>query len=189
MAASFYSEEELKEIGFKSFGRNVLISRYTRFYGASKMTLGNNVRIDDFCVLSGAVEIGSNVHIAVYCSIFAGNTGVRLNDFTGISSRSIIYAESDDYSGEHLTNPTVDSEFLGIISGKVELERHVLIGSGSMILPGVTIGEGTAVGSMSLVNRSLDAWGIYAGIPCRYMKARSRKLLELEQEYLKKHGK
>ena len=183
MASSYYSEEELKSIGFKSFGKNVLLSRNTQIYGASKMTVGNNVRIDDFCVLSGAIEIGNNVHIAVFCCIFAGNTGVKLENYSAISSRSAIYAESDDYSGEYLTNPTVDKEFLHIISAKVELGKHVLIGSGSTILPGVTIGEGTAVGSMSLVNRPLDAWGIYVGIPCRYLKARSKKILELEKKY------
>lgn len=186
MASSFYSEDELKEIGFAKLGNNVLISRNASIYGASKISIGNNVRIDDFCVISGKIEFGDNIHIAVYSAIFGGNTGVKLCDFSGLSSRCVIYAESDDYSGEHLTNPTVDDEFLGIITGKVELGRHVIIGTGTTILPGVTIGEGTAVGSMSLVNKSLDSWGIYAGIPCTYKKERSKTLLNLEKEYLKR---
>ena len=187
MINSFYSEEELNNIGFKRCGKNVLISRYARIYGASEMIIGNNVRIDDFCVLSGAIEFGNNIHIAVFCSVFAGDVGVKFNDYSCLSSRCAVYAKSDDYSGKYLTNPTIDKEFLHIISEKVELGKHVLIGSGSTILPGVTIGEGTSVGSMSLINRSLDAWGIYAGIPCRYLKARSKKLLELEKDFIKKH--
>lgn len=184
MATGFYNEDELKEIGFHSLGENVKISRNTSIYGASKMVIGNNVRIDDFCVISGKVELGDYIHIAVYSAIFAGNTGVKMNDFSGLSSRCVIYAESDDYSGNYLTNPTVDEEYLGLVQGKVELGRHVILGSGTTILPGVSIGEGTAVGSMSLVTKSLDSWGIYAGIPCKYIKDRSKNLLKLENEFL-----
>ena len=186
MKNGFYCEDELKQMGFSNIGSNVKISRRASIYNASKMIIGNNVRIDDFCVLSGRVELGDYIHVAVYSAIFAGDVGVKINDFSGLSSRCVIYAESDDYSGEYLTNPTVDEEFLGVISERVELGKHVIIGSGTTILPGVSIGDGTAVGSMSLVNKSLDSWGIYAGIPCKYIKKRSNKLLELEKEFLRK---
>lgn len=184
MDNSFYSEAELKEMGFKQIGQNVKISKKASIYGASNMILGNNVRIDDFCALSGKVELGDYIHIAVYSAIFGGDAGVKMNDFTCLSSRCVVYAISDDYSGESMTNPMVDMKYRNVISERVELGRHVLIGSGSTILPGVTIGEGTSVGSMSLVRTSLDAWGIYAGIPCRFLKERSKKLLELEQDFL-----
>ncbi len=185
MATSFYSEEELQEIGFQHVGKNVQISRKASIYSAGRISIGDDVRIDDFCVLSGKITIGNHVHIAVYVALFGGNTGIVMEDFTGLSSRSVIYAESDDYSGNHLTNPTVPEEYLGILKGQVILHRHALCGTGVTILPGVEIGEGTSVGSMSLVTKSLDPWGIYVGIPCRRIKERSKKLLELEQEFLK----
>lgn len=184
MTTSFYSEDELKKIGFKSYGKNFLLSKNTQIYGASNMVIGDNVRIDDFCIISGKITIGNYVHIAASCTVFAGNTGVVLEDFTGLSSRSAIYAESDDYSGEYLTNPTVDKKYKNIIKGQVLIGKHVVIGTGSTVLPGVSIGEGSSVGSMSLVNKSLDPWGIFAGIPCKYLKKRSEKLLELEQQFL-----
>ncbi|MDD6339492.1 MAG: acyltransferase [Butyrivibrio sp.] len=187
MATSFYSEEELKSIGFKKIGSNVLISKKASIYGASKMVIGNNVRVDDFCVLSGNITLGNYIHIAVYSALFGGNAGITMEDFSGLSSKCVIYAESDDYSGEKLTNPTVPEEYLGIISEEVVLKKHVIIGSGTTILPGVNIGTGTAVGSMSLVNKSLEEWGIYAGIPCKRKKDRSKNLLELEQK-MKKDG-
>lgn len=141
------------------------------------------MRIDDFCLLSGKIKIGNYVHIAAYTSIFAGKAGVEMKDFSGLSSSCAIYAESDDYSGEHLTNPTVPQQYLGVHGEKVILEKHVIVGSGTTILPGVELKEGCAVGSMSLVNQSLDAWGIYAGIPCHRLKERSRELLKLEKEW------
>ncbi len=179
---SFYSNEELQEIGFKSFGKNVLISRKTSIYNPQNIVIGNNVRIDDFCVLSGKITIGNHVHIAAYVSLFAGNAGIEVNNYAGLSSRCAVYAASDDYSGEALTNPTIPDEFRNVINEKVVIGKHVVVGTGSTILPGVEIGEGTSVGSMSLINKSLDPWGIYVGIPCKRIKDRSKKMLEFEKQ-------
>ncbi|MCM1182577.1 MAG: acyltransferase [Roseburia sp.] len=184
METSFYSAKELEGIGFKNIGENVLISKKVSIYGAQNMSIGNHVRVDDFCVLSGELELGDYIHIAVYSALFGGKTGIIMRDFSGLSSRCVIYAESDDYSGEYLTNPTVDESYLNIRTGKVILDRHVIIGTGTSIMPGVLIGEGSAVGSMSLVNKSLEAWGIYAGIPCKKIKDRSNRLLKLEQKFM-----
>lgn len=185
MQTSFYTEEELKTLGLKSYGRNVMISKKVSIYGAENISIGNNVRIDDFCILSGKIRIGSFVHIAAYSALYGGNVGIEMNDFSGLSSRVIIYTESDDYSGNYLTNPTIPDKYLNIIKGKVILNKHVIIGTSSTILPAVIIDEGVAVGAMSLVNKSLDEWGIYAGSPCRKIKDRSKKLLELEKEMIK----
>lgn len=182
--SSFYSREELNEIGFRCIGKDVNISRKTSIYGAQNISIGDHVRIDDFSIISGNINIGSYVHVAAAACLFGGNAGIELADFVGVSSRSAIYAESDDYSGEVLTNPMVPVEYKHIISGKVILEKHVLVGTGSTILPGVTIHEGTSVGSMSLVNQSLDSWGMYVGIPCRRLKDRKKDLLEKEKDFL-----
>lgn len=179
---SFYTEQELETLGLKSYGSNVKISRKSSIYGAEHIVIGSNVRIDDFCILSGNITIGSYVHIAAYSALYAGTTGIEMMDYTGLSSRGVVYAESDDYSGNYLTNPTVDERYKHIIKGKVILKKHSLIGTSSVILPSVIVGEGVAVGSMSLVNKSLDDWGIYVGIPCRKIKERSRELLKLEQQ-------
>lgn len=181
--SSFLSEEELKSIGFASIGNNVLVSRFASIYSPSKISIGNDVRIDDFCILSGKIQIANNVHIAAGVYLFAGKTGIILNDFVGISSRSCVYAESDDYSGDFLTNPTIPDEYKNIITGQVVFEKHSLIGTGCTVLPDVTIGEGTSVGSMSLINKSLEPWSIYVGIPCRRLKERNKDSL-LKMEHL-----
>lgn len=185
---SFYSKEELKEFGFKSLGDNVLISKKCSIYGAKNISIGNNVRIDDFCILSGNIEINNYVHIAAGVMLFGGNAGIVFEDFSGISSRSVVYAASDDYSGLYLTNPTVPDVFRNVIDGKVVLHKHVLIGTGCTILPNLVIGEGTAVGSMSLINKSLDQWSIYIGIPCKKIRERDKKLLYLENQMMLERG-
>lgn len=179
---SFYSEKELNGLGFKSFGKNVMISRKASFYGIGDIEIGSNVRIDDFCILSGKITLGNYVHIAAYSGLFGGSNGIVFDDFSGVSSKVMVYAESDDYSGKTMTQPVVPEKYTGVYGGLVHLEKHVLVGTGCSILPNVTIGEGTAVGAMSLVNKPLEAWGIYVGIPCRRIAEREKKLLELEKQ-------
>lgn len=184
MVNSFYSREELLELGFKSLGENVLISRKTSIYGSKNITIGDNVRIDDFCILSGKITIGKHVHIAAYAALFAGDEGIELNDFVGVSSRSTIYAVTDDYSGEFLTNPTVPDEVRNVIGGPVILERHSIIGSSTLILPNVRVKEGAAIGGCSLVLKDCEAWTIYAGTPAKIIKDRSKNILKLESKVI-----
>lgn len=186
---SFYTINELKETGLNlpGGGENVLISKKASIYGAENITIANNVRVDDFCILSGKITVGEYVHIAAHCVLFGGEKGIVLENFSGVSSRCAIYAESDDYSGNALTNPTVANEYRNVLGGQVVLRKHVIVGTGSCILPGVDVGEGTAVGSMSLVTKPLEEWSVYAGIPCKRIKDRSKKLLELEKDFLEKN--
>lgn len=98
--------EAIEALGFAFVGENVQISDRASFYGASRISLGSNVRIDDFCVLSagvGGISIGDYVHIAVYSSLI-GAGKVSLSDFCNISSRVAIYSSNDDYSGAAMTN-------------------------------------------------------------------------------------
>jgi len=181
---SFYSQDELAELGFAHIGEKVYISRKASIYGANNISIGNNVRIDDFVILSGKIEIGDNVHIAAASLLYGGSKGIEICDFANISSRVAMYAVSDDYSGESLTNPMVPDKYKNVVEEKVVIERHVIIATGSTVLPGVRLGEGCAIGAMSLVKADVKPWVIAAGIPVKYIKDRSKKLLELEELFL-----
>ena len=78
-----------------------------------------------------------------------------------------------------MTNPTVPEAYTGVRQAPVEIGAHVIVGSGSTILPGVTVAEGCALGAMTLLQRSTEPWGIYYGVPARRQAERSRELLEL----------
>ena len=182
MNTSFLSKEEIQEIGFLSVGENVFISRKASFYSAEKISIGDNVRIDDFCILSGKIKIKNNIHIAPYSALFGGIKGIVLNDYVNISSKVSIYSLSDDFSGNYMTSPVLPDEYKNVTEEEVILEKHVIIGSGSMVLPGVVLREGTAVGAMSLVKESTERFGIYAGIPAKRIKNRSKRLIKLEKD-------
>lgn len=185
---SFYELHELEQIGLKTFGDNVKISRKASIYGAENISLGNNVRIDDFCILSGKIRIGNFVHIAAYTGIFAGQAGVTFADYMTASSRCAFYAVSDDYSGMSMTNPMVPDIYKNVTEQAIFVGKHVIIGSGCTVLPGVTIEEGVAVGAMSLINKTLSAWNIYGGIPCARIKTREKELLKKEADFKLRYG-
>lgn len=184
MQTSFYTNEELKKIGLKQYGSNVLISKKASIYGASNIILGNNIRIDDFCILSGKIILGNNIHISAYSALYGGKAGIIIEDFSGISSRVCVFAVSDDYSGTFMTNPTIPDKYRCTDSKTVTIHKHVLIGSGCTILPGVDIGEGCALGAMSLCNKSMKEWMIYAGIPAVRIKNRNKNILKLEKKLI-----
>ncbi|MFM5654918.1 hypothetical protein ACET7J_02195 [Aeromonas veronii] len=184
---AFLSDKQLKDIGFASLGNNVLISDKASIYGACRIKIGNNVRIDDFSVLSsgeGGIEIGDYVHIAVF-ALLIGAGKITISDFAGVSSRVSIYSSNDDYSGRYLTNPTVPAEYTNVTHANVTLGKHVIIGSGSVILPGITLHEGVAVGALSLVTKDCEAFGVYIGSPAKRIKSRKRDLLEVEVQLIK----
>jgi galactoside O-acetyltransferase len=179
----YYTEGELKNAGFKAIGRNVRIAKNCTIIGLENITIGDNVRIDGYCSIiaagQGWLNIRSFIHIGGYCLLSAGD-GIELEDFCGLSHGVRIYSRTDDYTGKHLTNPTVPEKYTGITHGTVTLGRHVIIGSGTVILPKVSIGEGSSVGALSFVHKSLEPWGIFFGCPVQRLKDRSKRLLELE---------
>ena len=182
------SRQTIQAMGFASIGENVQLSDRASYYGTHNIHIGNHVRIDDFCVLSagaGGIHIGNYVHVAVYaCLIGAGK--ITLSDYCNLSSRVAIYSSNDDYSGATMTNPTLPQEFTDVIHADVYLGKHVIIGSGSVVLPGLRLEDGVATGALSFINQDCQAFGIYAGNPARRIKERQRTLLDVEQEFLAK---
>jgi acetyltransferase-like isoleucine patch superfamily enzyme len=180
----YLTDEQLSALPFQYLGRNVKISDRAALHDVTRIAIGDNSRIDDFCVISGNVKIGRNVHIAVQCNVAGGEPGIVLEDFSGLAYGVQVFSQSDDYSGKSLTNPTVPDPYKKEIKRRVVIGRHCIVGTNSVILPGVTLAEGTAVGTLSLVRKSTQPWSVYFGSPAKRIGERSRDLLELEKQYL-----
>ncbi len=188
MESSFYTPAELKKLKFKAIGKDVLISRYARMYSMKTIEIGSNVRIDDFCLLSGKIKIGNHVHISAYASLCAGEKKIILDDFVNVSQKVEIYSKTDDFSGATLTNPTIPDKFKKLVEAEVTLKRHSLVGVGSVILPGVILEEGSVIGALSLVKSSTSPWSINVGIPAKKIKDRKKDLLNLEKLFLEEYN-
>ncbi len=181
---AYYTEEKLISMGFKRLGKNVKISDKASIYNAEQIEIGDNSRIDDFCVVSGKVRIGKYVHIAPFCLLAGGEKGICIDDFAGLAYQVQVFSQSDDYSGRTLTNPTVPAEYKNESKRSVTLGRHVIVGAGSIVFPGVEVAEGCSVGAMTLVSKSTEPWGVYVGNPARRVKERKKDLLDLERKFL-----
>jgi acetyltransferase-like isoleucine patch superfamily enzyme len=182
---AYYSSEELINIGLKTFGNDVFISNKCSIYNGQNIEIGNNVRIDDYCVLSAGIEgiiIGSFIHIGVYTSIIGGGK-VILEDFCNISSKVAIYSSNDDYSGNFMTNPMIDAKYTNVTMDTVIIGQHVIIGSGSIILPGVVLNKGCAIGALSLVKNDIPSFTIYAGNPIKFIKNRLNNIINIEKDF------
>lgn len=180
------NNESLLEMRFKSIGKNVLISSKCSIYGAHNIEIGDNVRIDDFCVLAcigGKLKLEGNNHIASFCYINSGGS-VTFEQFSAISSKCSLYSSTDVYDGSYLTGPTVPKEYTKMHSAPIILKKHVVVGTGSTILPGCIIGLGSAIGACSLVVKDIPDFKIAFGIPAKPMKNRKTDTIELEKKYL-----
>jgi galactoside O-acetyltransferase len=186
----YLNSAELKELGCRSVGNNVAVHSTCLLVGLENISFGNHIRVDAYTSLiagDGRINIGNHNHIAVY-AFLSGAEGIDLADFVGISAGARIYTRNDDYTGEALTGPTVPERFLRVSKGAVSIGRHVVVGAGTIVLPGCSIGEGTTVGALSLVRSPLPEWGIYAGIPAKRLRDRSRALLDLEHQLLEEEA-
>jgi acetyltransferase-like isoleucine patch superfamily enzyme len=182
---NFLSEEELKNLGLKAYGKDVLIGRHAVLYSPQSLSVGNHVRIDDFTIISGNVTLGDYIHVSQFCGLYGGEAGIEMEDFSGLSSKCSVYAVSDDYTGGSMTNPMVPLAYRpGMISRPVRIRKHAVIGCNSVVLPGVVVEEGTSVGSMTLCNKSTEPWSVYMGIPARRTGERKKEILNLEQQFL-----
>lgn len=181
---SFISQCELEKIGFKKLGKNVKISDKASLYDVEKIEIGDNSRIDDFCVVSGNVKIGRNVHITIFCNIAGGEPGITISDFSTLAYGCHVFSQSDDYSGESMTNSTVPKKYKLEKFEPVFIGKNVIVGARSVILPGCNIADGCSIGAMTLVTKPTLPWGIYFGVPARRIKERKKNLLELERQYL-----
>jgi len=163
----FLSKNDLKKINFKSLGQNVMISKNVTLIGTNNISLGSNVRIDDYCIISskeGYLTIGNDVHIC--CQSYLGCAGdLKIGNNTNIAQGVKIYTKINDYNSFEGNNNKY-------ILSKIEIGNNVIIGSNSVLIGKCIIGEGATIGALSFVKNDLRSWSVYAGNPLKFIKDR-----------------
>ena len=175
---SFYNHEELNQLGFRKIGINVKISRLVQFYGIEDISIGDNVRIDDFSILSGNITLNNNIHISAYSALYGGGE-IYIDDYSGLSPRCTLFSATDDFSGNYLIGPHINSNITNVKKGIIRLNKYCQLGANTVVMPNVDFGEGSVTGVMSFVKTSTKPWCIYAGSPAQLLKKRSVDLLNL----------
>jgi galactoside O-acetyltransferase len=174
--------DQFHQLNLASLGQDVTIWERAKIVNSQVVSIGDSVIIDDFVFIMGGSKtaIGSFVHIGSFTSITGGGELI-LEDFSGLSSGVRIYTGNEDYLGGCLTNPTVPYPYRVATRSFVHIKKHAIIGANTVILPGVVIGEGAAIGANSLVTKDCEPWKVYFGSPVKAIKIRSKeKILELE---------
>lgn len=181
------NSDELVQIGFMSIGSNCQIDSRAMILGPEKISLGDRVRIDAFSTVSsqgGRIEIGNHVHVASSVVIY-GAGGVTLATGAGLATGVKVLSSTDDYVWGNLTNPTMPDELRGVTSAPVTLLEHAVVGANSVILPGSTLGFGSAVGALTLVRGRVGDYEIVAGNPMKVLgKRNSKQLTARHSEFL-----
>ena len=176
----FFDHKKLKLLG-----KNVIIGKTVRIRYPELVEIGDNVIIDDFTYISTALKLHSNVHISAGCKIIGGKEAfVEMKEFSTLAPNVVISAGSDDYvSG--IATPMVPMKYKGNAKiGKVILNKHCIVGAGAVVLPDVIFEEGACLGALSLANKSLAEYTLYAGIPARIIKLRNKsEIINLENNF------
>ena len=168
---------EIKELGLNSVGREVQISGLSSIYNTKLIDVGEGSRIDDFCVLSGPIKIGRNVHIAPHCIISAGTKPIIIEDFATIGYRTTVISRSDDYTHSQMSGPlnkVANEKAVISVDIPVIIHRNVVIGAHCVVLPGAKINENASVGAFSLVKGELPKNYLSYGVPAAPRKINFR---------------
>jgi acetyltransferase-like isoleucine patch superfamily enzyme len=186
----FYSREELLAFGFTKVGSPTWVSRKSSFY-AIHGSIGDHVRVDDFCILKGHLEIGSYVHIAAFCSLSGVAGVVAMGNCSSIGNRVSIFTGSDDFRANSLNSNLVPQEMVSTISGDVRIGIAAMVSAHSVILPGVSVGDAAAVGAQCLLSHSIEAGTVLVSGAARCIPVGKRdvaKILELAAKVMPNSG-
>ena len=152
---------------------------------ATNFSLGDYSKIDDFAFIFAGEEccIGKFVHISSFVSVIGGGRFI-MEDFSGLSAGCRIITGTDDFRGPYLTNSSVPSEFTHVVTSTVTIKKHAVLGTNAIVFPGVTVGEGAAIGAGCIIRKDVDPWGIYAGTNPKKVGERDRDAIQRKENEL-----
>lgn len=138
-------------------GANSIIGKTVRIRHPEKVSIGDNVIIDDFTYISGDVTVGDYVHIGPGCVLSASSAKVTMGPLSGLSAGCKVYAGSSSYVNCGLDMPTIPEQYrFNVIHEDVTFEPFALVGAAGIILPGCHLPQGFAVSAALTVRKKLS---------------------------------
>ena len=168
-------------------GEDIYISPSAEIRRPELCTIGNHVAIDSFFYCTTRLKIGDYVHISSHVAVIGGKpTGLIVEDFCFISTGSKIICGSETFNGNGLIGPLIPDEYKDTLKLEpVVLKRFSGMLANSIVMPGITMAEGSVLGANSLLKEDTEPWTVYAGSPARPIRKRSK---DKAYEYAAKLG-
>jgi UDP-2-acetamido-3-amino-2,3-dideoxy-glucuronate N-acetyltransferase len=143
------------------FGENVVVHPFTNLYGCK---IGDNTRIGPYVEIQRGAVIGANCKIQSHTFICDGVT-IEDEVFVGHGVMFINdkHPRATNEAGELQTVDDWDLQ-------RTWIRRGASVGSGAVLLGGVTVGEGAVVGAGGVVTRDVDAGVVVVGTPARRLR-------------------
>jgi acetyltransferase-like isoleucine patch superfamily enzyme len=156
-------------------GKDVFISAASDIRRPHLMTAGSHIAIDTGFYCTTKAWLGDYIHIGPYVTVIGGaNAVLKMAGFNTIGAGSRVLCASDEFLGAGLVGMS-PPEFRDVVRvAPVVFEAFASVGTNVVIHPGVTLGEGSVIGSCSLVTKSTKPWTIYRGIPAQPWKERPK---------------
>lgn len=161
----------------KRVGEDVFIAATAVIRRPHLVSVGSHVAIDHGVYITTQADIGDYTHLSPYITVIGGEKSkLIVGDFCTIAVGTRIIAGSDSFLGHGFTSVTVPEKYRDNVQfSTVNLERFSGIGTNVVIMPGVTIAEGSVIGANALVTKSTEPWTIYMGSPAKAVKIRPRE--------------
>ncbi|GAB2473717.1 galactoside O-acetyltransferase [Hymenobacter qilianensis] len=169
----------------KGCGEDVFVSANVEIRRPHLVTLGSHVAIDSGVYITTAAQIGDYTHLSPYITVIGGaQSTLIVEDFVTIAAGSRLICGSDQFMGDGFTSVTAPEQYRDTVDfGTIRCARFSGIGTNVVVMPNVTIAEGSVVGACSLVTKDTEPWTIYVGVPARPIKIRPRaKMLEYAKQ-------
>lgn len=113
-------------------------------------------------------HVGKNVCIGHSVGVDVGNTDlIIVEDNVIITNHCVLLCHRRDMKEYHKGDEAYD---LPYVYRPIVLKKSCQLGMGTIVMPGVTIGEGAIVGAHSVVTKDIPAWTIAVGNPCKVIK-------------------
>jgi acetyltransferase-like isoleucine patch superfamily enzyme len=176
--------EELRD-ELLSCGQDTYISSGAEIKRPHLVEIGNHVAIDSGVYITTAAKIGDYVHISPYVTCVGGSSAMlTIDGFNTISAGARLICLGDEHLGEGLVGPLVPDEYKDrLLGGFIHVEKFASIATNAIVMPGVTISEGSVIGAGAIVTRDTEPWTIYVGSPARPLKLRPKEnMLRFAQE-------
>ncbi len=138
------------------------------------VSFGDDSRVDSFVKIEGGlgVRIGRHVHICSFSHINLGGGEVEIGDYVGITSGVRVLGGSNCPEGLSMS-AVAPREMQVVRRLRTVIETYAFLGANSVVMPGVTIGEGAVIGAGAVVTRDVPAWEVWAGVPAKRIGIRA----------------